>query len=170
MGVSDTSDHTQIIIKMPNPSQEHPASSKPPNGDLKDMDVLCTFKINIESQKSYYGYMREQWQYPNHDEDIKHQSRTSSILQSPKLGLKGHAKSLHLQNWQTEPYFGKSVSKTNNHIQIFIKMPNPSQAPASSKTPHQDFKDMDVLCTFRIEIESQNLEQGFTKDQWPYPN
>ena len=49
MGVSETSDHIQINIKMPNPSQEPPASSKAPNEDLKDMDVLCTFKIKIES-------------------------------------------------------------------------------------------------------------------------
>merc|ERR1712112_758672 len=31
-----------------NPSQEPPASSKAPNQDLQDMDVLCTFKIKIE--------------------------------------------------------------------------------------------------------------------------
>ena len=49
---SKTSDHIQIKIKMPNPSQEPPASSKAPNEDLKDMDVLCTFKIKIQSQNS----------------------------------------------------------------------------------------------------------------------
>merc|ERR1711954_135720 len=48
MGVSKMSDHIQIKIKMPNPSQEPPASSKAPNGDLKDLDVLCTFKIKIK--------------------------------------------------------------------------------------------------------------------------
>ena len=37
-------------IKMPNPSQEPLASSKAPNKDLKDMDVICTFKIQMESQ------------------------------------------------------------------------------------------------------------------------
>ena len=35
---------------MQNPSQEAPASSKAPNEDLKDMDVLSTFKIKIEGQ------------------------------------------------------------------------------------------------------------------------
>ena len=50
MGVPKTSDHIQINIRMPNPSQEPPASSKAPNQDLKDMDVLCTFKIKLESQ------------------------------------------------------------------------------------------------------------------------
>ena len=33
---------------MANPSQEPPVSSKAPNQDLKDMDVLCTFKFKIE--------------------------------------------------------------------------------------------------------------------------
>ena len=49
MGISKTSDHIQIKIKMPNPSQEPPASCKAPNEDLKDIDVLGTFKIKIES-------------------------------------------------------------------------------------------------------------------------
>ena len=37
----------KIKIKMTNPSQEPPVSSKAQNEDLKDMDVLCTFKIKI---------------------------------------------------------------------------------------------------------------------------
>ena len=47
MGASKTIDHIQIKIKMPNPSQQPPVSSKAPNEKLKDMDVLCTFKIKI---------------------------------------------------------------------------------------------------------------------------
>ena len=35
---------------MPTPSQEPPVSSKAPNQDLEDMDVLCTFKIKIETK------------------------------------------------------------------------------------------------------------------------
>ena len=53
MGVSKTIDHIQIKIEMPNPSQELPVSSKALNEDLKDNDVLCTFKIKIES----HGYI-----------------------------------------------------------------------------------------------------------------
>ena len=103
---------------MPNPSQEPPASSKAPNEDLKDMDVLCTFKIKIESQNSDHGCIKDQWTYPNQDQDAKTQSGTSSVLHSPKWGL----------------------------------------------------KDMDILCTFKIKLESQNLDDGCTKDQWPNPN
>ena len=55
IGISKTSDHIHIKIKMPNPSQEPPVSSKAPNEDLKDMDVLCTFKIEMESQNLNLG-------------------------------------------------------------------------------------------------------------------
>ena len=44
-----THDKIQIKNKMSNPSQEPPVSSKAPNKDLKDMNVLCTFKFTIES-------------------------------------------------------------------------------------------------------------------------
>ena len=60
MGVSQTSDHVQIKVKMPSPPQQPPVFSKAPNEDLKDMDVLCTFKIKIESKKSDHGYIKDQ--------------------------------------------------------------------------------------------------------------
>ena len=60
MGVLKTIDPIIVKIKMPNPSQECPASSKAPNEDLKDMDVLCTFKIKIESQNSDHGCVKDQ--------------------------------------------------------------------------------------------------------------
>ena len=58
------------------------------------------------------------------------------------------------------------VSKTNDHIQIKIKMPNPSQEPpVPTKAQSHDLKDMDVLCTFKIKIKSQNSEFWCAKDQ-----
>ena len=106
------SSNIEIIIEMPNSNKE--AS----NQDLKDMDVLCTFKIKIESQNSEHMCTKDKLPYVNQDQDA-----------------------------------------------------NPSQkAPASSKAPNHDLKDMDVLCSFKIKIESQNLEYGCTKDQRPYPN
>ena len=60
MGVSKTSDYIQIKIKMPNPSQEPPTSSKAQNEDLKDMYDLCTFKIEIESKNLDHGYIKDQ--------------------------------------------------------------------------------------------------------------
>ena len=118
MCVPKTSDHIQMKIKMPNPNQGSSASLKAPNEDLKDMYVLCTFKIKIESTNFEHGSIKD-----------------------------------------------------CNHIQIMIKMPNPIQEPpVSSKAPNEDFKDMDVLCTFKIKIQSQNLDHGCIKDQWIYPN
>ena len=105
MGIRKTSDHIKIKIKMPDPSQDPPASSKAPNKDLKDMDVLCTFKIKIESQNLAYGCTKYQWPYPNQYQDAKPQSGTSSVLQSPKSGLKCHGCYLHLQNQDREPKF-----------------------------------------------------------------
>ena len=113
MDIPKTSDHIQINIRIPNPSQEPPVSSKPPNQDLKDMDVICTFKIKIESQNLAYG-----------------------------------------------------VPKTSDHIQINIRMPNPRQEPpASFKAQNHDLKDTDVLCTFKIKIESHKSDQWYIKDQ-----
>ena len=60
IGVPKTSDHIQIKTKMPNPSQEPPASSKAPNENLKDMDVLCAFKIKIEGQNLDHDQIKDQ--------------------------------------------------------------------------------------------------------------
>ena len=60
MGVPKTSEHIQINVRMQTPSQEPPASSKVPNPDLKDMDVLCSFIFNIESQNLEYGCTKDQ--------------------------------------------------------------------------------------------------------------
>ena len=43
LGVPKTSDFIQIMINILNPNQDPPASSKAPNQDLKDKDVLCIF-------------------------------------------------------------------------------------------------------------------------------
>ena len=50
MGASKISYYIQIQIKMPNPSHEHPVSSKAPNMDLNYIDILCILKIKIWSQ------------------------------------------------------------------------------------------------------------------------
>ena len=58
-----------------------------------------------------------------------------------------------------------SISKTTDHIQIKIKIPNFSQETlVSSKAPNEDLKVMDVLFTFKIKLESQNSEDGHIKD------
>ena len=83
MGVPKANEHIQIKIKILNLSQDPPAFSKAWNQDFKDMDVLHTFKIKIESQNLEHGYTKDQWPYINQDQDVKPQSRTSSIIQGP---------------------------------------------------------------------------------------
>ena len=141
MGVSKSSDYNQIKIKVPNPSQEPPASSKAPNEDLNDMDVLCTFKIKVDSLSLDQVYIKDQRPYPNQDQDAKPQSGTSNVLQSPKGGLKGHRCSMYLQNQDRAKIQNIDISKTTDHIQIKIKMTNTSQEPpASSKAPKAGLK------------------------------
>ena len=54
--------------------------------------------------------------------------------------------------------------KNPHHIQVKIKTSNPNQEPpAPNKAPDQDLKHMDVLCTFKIEIKIQNLNQIFSR-------
>ena len=109
IGLPKTSDHIQIKMEMPKPSQKSPASSKVQNKDVKDMDNLCTLEIKIHQQHFELGCMKDQWPYPNQDKDAKAQSGTSSVLQNPKGGLKGHGCSLHLQNQDREAKFGSWV-------------------------------------------------------------
>ena len=61
MGLSCIIDNIQIIFNIPNPSQEYPAASKAPIQYWKDMDVLCTLKINIESHSSGYVFIKNHW-------------------------------------------------------------------------------------------------------------
>ena len=44
-----------------------------------------------------------------------------------------------------------------------------SKPQLSYKAQNQDFKDILVLCTLKIKIASQNLEDWCFKNQWLYP-
>ena len=113
-----------------------PVSSKASNQDIKDMDVFCTFKINIESQNLENVCIKDQWLYPIQDQDAKPQWGTSSVLQSPKWGLEGHGCSLLLQNQDRDPKFrallyqnpvtiSKSRSKCQTQVRILQHTPKP---------------------------------------------
>ena len=55
MDLTETSDHIQIKIKIPNPRKKPPSSAKAPNQDIKEMLVLYIFKIKVESQNLKQG-------------------------------------------------------------------------------------------------------------------
>ena len=123
MGVPNTNDNIQIKIKILNPSQEPPLSSKAQNQGEEDMDVLYTFKIKIKRQNLDCWCMKEQLLFPNQDKDAKYQSRTSRVLQSQESGLKGHGCSLYLKYQD---------SQNSDHGCIKDQRPYPNQ--------HQDAK------------------------------
>ena len=172
MCVSKTNDHIIIKIKIPNTSQEPLTSSKAHNENLKDMNVLQTFKINRDSHNLEHECIKDHWQYLNQDHDVKHNSGISNVLEIPKWGLKGHQCFLHFQIQDVKPKFGSlvsqrplTISKTRSRCQTPVR--NLQHPP---KLPNVDWKDMDVLCAFTIKIKSQNLDHRYIKDQWPYSN
>ena len=163
MGVSKTSDHIKIKIRMQNSSQEPPASSKAPYQDLEDMDVLYTFYIKIESQNQEQGCIKDQVPHPKQGQGAKTQSGTSSIFQSPKTGLLGHGCQFGSSNSrQRAKIQNMVVLKTYDHLQIKIKMENPSQEPSvPSRAPNEDLNDMDVL-----HLQNHDREPKFVS--WVY--
>ena len=171
MGEQKTIDHIKINIRMQNPGQEPPESSNAPNQDFKDMNVLCTFKIKMESQNLGQGFIKDQ-----------SPSQSRSWCQSPVRSLQ-HPQKPQMRTYKDMDAFCifkiEIESEDLNHGYIKdqwpypnkIKIPNPTQeSTASSKAPNEDFMDMDVLCTFKIKKESWNSDHGYIKDQWPYLN
>ena len=88
MGVSKTIYHIKIKIRMPNPSQESPASSMAPNHDLNNMYILCTFIIQIESKNSDHGYIKDQRPYPNKFKMPNPTQETPASSKAPNDDLK----------------------------------------------------------------------------------
>ena len=119
LGVSETRDHIQIKIKMLNPSQEPPAPNKAPNQDLKDMGVLCTFKIKTGSQSSEHGCSKDQWKYPNKDQDDKPHLGPSNFLQCPNQDSNDKFMVNHL--WMPMFWFGRNLGK----VSVLLPCENP---------------------------------------------
>jgi len=73
---------------MQNPNQELPVSSKAPNQDLKDMDVLCTFKIKIVSPNLEHVCTKDQQFYTDQEKDVKPHPGTYVFSKAPNRDLK----------------------------------------------------------------------------------
>ena len=74
--LSEFENHIKNIIKIPNPNMEPPPSSKAPNQDSKNMEVLCTFKRYLECLQLDGGSI-------NDDQGVKSHSRNSCIPKAP---------------------------------------------------------------------------------------
>ena len=66
------------------------------------------------------------------------------------------------------------VSKTSDHIQVNIWLPNSHhEPPMFSKAPNHDLKDMDVFCstedyTHLMEINLSKINQTYNKPKLTY--
>ena len=97
--------------------------------------------------------------YQNQDQDAKPQSGTSSVLQNPKSGHKGHGCSFHLENEDREPKFGSWL------YQRPVTYPNPDQnaEPQSGTSsifhsPKSWLKTHGFSLHLQTKIESPNSE------------
>ena len=117
---------------------------------LKEMDVLCSFKIKKECQKLDNGCTHDQLlPYPN--EDLKPHSGTSCVFQRPKSG----------------PFNIMKVIQNLDHGYIKDQWlyPNQDLDPKPQSGIYSILKSpkSDVLCHFKIKSESQNMYHGCVK-------
>ena len=132
------------------------------------MYVLCTFKITKENQNLDQTYLKIYELNSNHDQDAKLQSGTSSILQCLKWGLNGHSYSFYLQNKFREPRFGLHIYQIlSNKSKSLLRCQTPNwEHPTSSKVPNRDSKDMDILCTYKVNFKSIKNSSGVDQISW----
>ena len=86
MGISKTSNHSKIQMKKPNSSQEPQAPTKAPNQDLKDMDVICTFKSKMESSNYEHGGIKDQ-EPPAFIKSSNHKLKDMDVLCTFKIKI-----------------------------------------------------------------------------------
>ena len=114
VGVSKTRNHIPIEFRIPNHSQEPPSSSKALNQYLKDLDILCYFKIKIEGQHSNYGCIKDHQPYPD-------QEKMPNPIQEPPASSKVQNQDLKDMDVlctfkiKIEPKFGIWVKPKANH-------------------------------------------------------
>ena len=86
---SKVPDLIQIKIKMPNPIEEHPASSK---AQMRTWRTWMFFTPSNQDREPifYHWCIKDPWPYPIQDQYAKPQSGSFIILQMPKWGLEGH--------------------------------------------------------------------------------
>ena len=111
MGASKISDHIQINMKMPKPSQEPPAFYKAPNEDSKGCG--CSLHLQNKDREQKFGswVCQQPVTISKKDQDAKPQLGTCSPNQSLKSGMKGYGCTLYLQNQDREPKFRTLVNQ-----------------------------------------------------------
>ena len=135
MVISETSDHIQINIKMPKPSQKLPASSKAQNKNLKghgfslhsqnqNRDKIC---ILVNQRPLIISKSRSRCQNPvrNHQPPPKPKIRTQSTWMF--LHLQIHGRDLKFGTWvyQRPVNISKSRSRCQNRVRNLQCPPKP---------------------------------------------
>ena len=133
-------------------------SSKAPNEDLKDMNVLCTFKIKIKAKLLIIGISktRDQDQFkiqmpnPSREPPMSSKAPNEDFKDMDDLGtLKIKIEGKNLGHRST-----KDQSPYTNQDQDVKPKSGTSSIFQSSKS------GLVCFCTFKIKTESQNLEYG----------
>merc|ERR1711954_568034 len=119
--------------------------------------------MKIQSQNLDQWCIKDMWPHQNQDQDAKPQSGTSSILQSPKSGVKGNGCSLHLQNQERQPKFRiwlykrpVTISKSISGCQTQSGTSSNLQSPKSGLKGHGCF----------LQLQNQDREPQF--GSWMY--
>ena len=120
----------------------------------------CGCSLHLQNQDREPKFRK--WMYQRPVTISKSRSRCQTpvkSLQHPqksRRGLKEYRCYLHFQNQERVEIWKMGLSKTSDYIRIKIKMPNPNWEPqASPIAPYEDLKDSDVLCAFKIKIETK---------------
>ena len=100
------------------------------NSELIWADIWAETCLSFcwSDQNSDHGCIKDHQTYQNQDQDSKPQSWTSSILQSPKWGHRGHGCSLHPKNHDREPKYQSwlyqrpmTISKSKSRYRTPVK-------------------------------------------------
>ena len=160
-----TIDHIQINICMQNPNQELPVSSKAPNQDLKDMDVLCTFKIKIVSLNLEHVCTKDQQLYTNHEQMSKPIQEPPVFSKAPNRDLKD-MDVLCTFKIKMRAKIRNMGHGTNDIIQIKIKMPDPNQEPSTFSEAIFSTFSKAIFRTISLFLKPLNLMQKVKFPIW----
>ena len=151
MGASKTTDHIhiQIKIKKQNLSQEPLAPIKAPKQDIKDWDVLGTFKVNRDRQTSKHGCLKDHWPYPSQDQGAKLDSGTFSLLQSCNKESRG----IFSISFVMVNVMIREKSNERNEIHLQVKIHSFSK---SWMCQGQDFNKCKTLTKFGMLLSKPN--------------
>ena len=127
------------------------------------MDVHFSFKIKIENKNFEHRFIKEQWQYPDPDQESKFQSETSSIVQSPKSGLRGQWCSLCLQNQDRKPKYRTQV---NQHQWPFLHQDHDPKPQSGTATVIQSLQSR--LQGHGCSLHLQNQDRVQRLGSWVY--